>query len=300
MSTAATPSQGRSVPERVRTPLLQLITEESLDLDYQHVAERRRARATSPADATAAGAGRSRKVGTAAVVIAFGLLITLAGIQTSRTAPARQASQEDLISRVTASRHALAALQQQVQTVKLQLTGAQHDYATMGAMLTQAQAQLATLEQRVGDSAASGPGVVVTVADNPNGNAEDEVEDKDLSNLANGLWAAGATAIAVNGHRLTALSALRNSGSVIRVDGVSLSSPYQVVALGDARTLAARFAQTQSGTRFYDTTGALGMPVSVDNGTNLTVPAGPVPQLRYAAPLTPSVPSRANSHQEGM
>lgn len=296
-----------AVPDRVRTPLLQLITQESLDLDYQHVAERRAERAGAPAQSGQSSQGgkggkaerpsRSRTAATAAVVVAFGLLVALAGVQTSRTAPARQASQEDLIARVTASRQSVAALQQQVQTEKLALTGAQHDYAALGTTLSQTTSQLSALQQHTGFAAMSGSGVVVTVADNPNGDPADEVEDKDLSNLANGLWAAGATAIAVNGHRLTALSALRNSGSVIRVNGASLSSPYEVVALGDAKTLAARFAQTSSGSRFYDTTGTLGMPTSVDNGSNLTVPAASAPHLRYAAPAT--TPSHANTHQEG-
>lgn len=283
------------VPERVRTPLLQLITQESLDLDYQQVARQHAQRPPSREPASA----RSRALATGAVVALFGILVTLAAVQTSRTAAASQESKEDLITRVTASRQSLATLQQQVQTLKLDITAANHDYATLGTSLAGLNTTLAGLQVRAGFAAASGGGVVVTVTDNPNGVPDDEVEDRDLSNLANGLWEAGATAIAVNGHRLTALSALRNSGSVIRVDGVSLSPPYQVVALGDPRTLASRFAQTSSGTRFYNVTSALGMPTTVDNGTNLTVPAAPasMTQLRYAehAGTSPGT----NRNQEG-
>lgn len=295
MSSAATPGAGRgAVPDRVRTPLLQLITQESLDLDYQHVAERRRV------PQRAEPRPRSRTVATGVVVVVFGLLLALAAVQTSRTAPAAQTSKDDLIARVTASRQALATLQARTEALKRDITTAQHQYGSLGSSLTSVDATLNNLLERTGFAAANGGGIVVTVNDNPNGVPDDEVQDSDLSNLANGLWQAGATAIAVNGHRLTTLSALRNSGSVIRVNGTSLSPPYQVVALGDPRTLAARFAQTSSGSRFYDVTSALGMPTSVDNGTNLTVPAAPASmiQLKYAKYAGP--PPGDNRNQEGM
>ena len=40
----------------------------------------------------------------------------------------------------------------------------------------------------------------------------DEVRDEDLATLVDGLWQAGAEAIAINGIRLTALSGIRNTG----------------------------------------------------------------------------------------
>lgn len=296
MSTPTEPGGGRNaVPDRVRTPLLQLITQESLDLDYQHVAERRGRQKQAPEVSD-----RSRAVVTGLVVAVFGVLLAVAAVQTSRSAPAQQTSKDDLIARVTASRKSVAALQDRIQTLKRDITTTQHEYNGLGSTLSSADTTLNNQLQHTGFAAASGGGIVVTVDDNPNGVPDDEVQDSDLSNLANGLWAAGATAIAVNGHRLTALSALRNSGSVIRVDGVSLSPPYQVVALGDPKNLAARFAQTSSGARFYDVTNALGMPTSVQNGTNLSVPAAPASmmQLRYAKSAGRSVGT--NGTQEGM
>ena len=42
--------------------------------------------------------------------------------------------------------------------------------------------------------------------------------DRDLQIVVNGLWAAGAEAIAINGQRLTARSAIRSAGQAILVD----------------------------------------------------------------------------------
>src|SRR5262245_21070062 len=62
------------LPEHVTAPLLTVLTQRSLDEDYQHVADARRADGTS---------GGSRK-GVAIVVALFGLLIVTAAVQTSR------------------------------------------------------------------------------------------------------------------------------------------------------------------------------------------------------------------------
>ena len=48
--------------------------------------------------------------------------------------------------------------------------------------------------------------------------------DRDLQVIVNGLWAAGAEAIAVNGQRLTACSAIRSAGEAILVDFRPLSA----------------------------------------------------------------------------
>lgn len=51
----------------------------------------------------------------------------------------------------------------------------------------------------------------------------DRVLDMDLQILTDGLWQAGAEAISVNGHRLSALTAIRGAGEAITVDNRSLT-----------------------------------------------------------------------------
>ena len=87
----------------------------------------------------------------------------------------------------------------------------------------------------------TGPGVLVVVDDSPSAaaDARDRVLDLDLQVLANGLWEAGAEAVAINGHRLSSLTAIRSAGDAITVDYRSLTRPYRVEAIGDPRTLQA-------------------------------------------------------------
>ncbi len=54
------------------------------------------------------------------------------------------------------------------------------------------------------------------------------VRDVDVQTVVNGLWAAGAEGIAVNGQRLTSLSTIRHAGDAIVVDLRQLARPYTI------------------------------------------------------------------------
>ena len=126
----------------------------------------------------------------------------------------------------------------------------------------------------------SGPGVQITVEDAPNGEA---VRDEDLQRLVNGLWEGGAEAIAINGKRLTSRSSLRNSGAAINLNGSPpLSPPYVVSAIGDKDTLQANLLDTSTGLAFSNVADALGLPVTMKNVDDLTLPAAAQRRLLFA------------------
>ena len=84
----------------------------------------------------------------------------------------------------------------------------------------------------------AGRGLRIELTDAPTDDPDTQdptlrVQDVDLQVVVNGLWAAGAEAIAVNGHRLTSMTAIRSAGDAVLVDLVPLSSPYKVDAIGD-------------------------------------------------------------------
>ena len=76
--------------------------------------------------------------------------------------------------------------------------------------------QVDQLRLATGEAPVAGPGVVLTVNDAPQAQPTDDsqdrgggtagdgrVLDRDLQTMVNGLWSAGAEAVAVNGRRLT-------------------------------------------------------------------------------------------------
>lgn len=258
--------------DRVNMPLLTLITQQSLDEDYQHVAERK---AADPV-------GRRRPHRMAALVVAaFGVLVTIAALQTSQGEDVRSASRATLITQIDEGRANLSELQGRIVKLRELNVGLQSNLDGVTSQQLAAEARAQRLATTTGFGAVTGPGVKITVDDAPDG---DLVRDSDLRLAVDGLWAAGAEAISINGNRLTARSAIRNSGDAIRVNNRSLSPPYVVLAIGDEKTLQADLMQTTSGLLFRDTVEQVGLPWSMDNEDQLYLPAAParVSRLRSA------------------
>ncbi len=259
--------------ERVSIPLLTLITQQSLDEDYRHVAERRASQG--------GGSTRRRTLGTATVVLAaFGLLVTVAAVQNSQQAGVQTASRASLIANIEERRDDVASLEERLFDLQELNVSLQDNLDDITASSQSALARVERLGVVTGVQAVTGPGVRVTVDDGPN----DAVRAADLRALVDGLWNAGAEAIAINGQRLTARSGIANSGVAIRVVGNNrtLSPKYVVEAIGDRGTLQADLMQTSSGLLFRDTAARFGLPVSMDNVERLSLPAAPQRLLRMS------------------
>ncbi len=261
------------LPEHVTTPLLTLITEHSLDDDYREVAQRR---GTTGADSPK---GRPAWVATAVVAV-FGILVTTAAVQTSRNADTADAGRATLIARVQVERAALE--RQQAEIVELQ--GANIDLEDARSDLTAAQrettARLRRLQVATGYTPVTGPGVRIVLDDAPDGDVTQVVRDEDLALLVDGLWSAGAEAIAISDQRLTALSAIRNVGPAVHVNSKPVNPPYTVQAIGDTLTLQSELLDSTHGQQFFDLADDLGFEYTMENEPALTLPSAPGPRLR--------------------
>ncbi|WP_019120696.1 DUF881 domain-containing protein [Brevibacillus massiliensis] len=87
-----------------------------------------------------------------------------------------------------------------------------------------------------------GPGIVVTMKDNPNASNSGDVtkyiiHEQDVRLVVNELRAAGAESISINGQRVMGNSAIRCVGPTIIVNGVKSSVPFVISAIGDPATL---------------------------------------------------------------
>ncbi len=160
--------------------------------------------------------------------------------------------------------------------------------------------RVTTLGVLSGAEPVTGPGAVYTlddadgVSDPLTGDPREgddtdagRVLDVDLQVVVNGLWAAGAEAIAVNGHRLTATSAIRSAGPAILVDFRPLAPPYVVEAIGDPATLQPRFARAFAGTYLDSLQQNHDVRVSITGAGELALAGGDALTLRYATPAGP-------------
>src|SRR4051812_22336862 len=183
---AETPTETR--PEHTM-PLLALITQRSLDADYEHVAARRRASGDQ-----APRHPLPRRTA-AVVLLVFGLLVTVAAVQTSRNASVNDASRADLIDQVNLRRASLADLQRELSREQNRGLALRSRLTTMSTAERAAQSRIQRLGGRTGFGAVRGPGIQATVANAPDAAGTELIRDSDLALLTDGLWAAGAEAI---------------------------------------------------------------------------------------------------------
>jgi uncharacterized protein YlxW (UPF0749 family) len=134
----------------------------------------------------------------------------------------------------------------------------------------------------------TGPGLRVVLTDAEAAADEDpedldlRVQDVDLQVLVNGLWAAGAEAIAVNGQRVGATTAIRSAGSAVLVDLVPLVGPYTVDAIGDAGAMQADLARSSAGQHVAMLHATYGIGLEMTSQRELRLPPSPVTGLGSA------------------
>jgi uncharacterized protein YlxW (UPF0749 family) len=149
--------------------------------------------------------------------------------------------------------------------------------------------QLQAVKVSAGLVAVHGPGVTVTMDDSrqkpPSGMEFDYiVHDSDIRTVVNELWIAGAEAISINGQRVVASTGIRCPGPVTQINGVPISPPYVIKAIGPADTL-------ESALKVYG--GVLDeyspyLRIKVERAPDLLVEAfSGGTQLRYAVPVEP-------------
>jgi len=288
-TTTPNPAEPTPLPDRVTMPLLALVTREAVDQDYVQAARRRAANGTSPSPSQ-----RTPLRGAAVVTVVFGLLIALAAIQTSRNAGVREASRNALIDRIDDRRAEVRSLNARISSLRSQNDDLQATNSRVKGQLAEATVQQAQLQLGTGFVAVRGPGLRVTVSDNPDGSADGRVRASDLRLLVNGLWRAGADAIAINGRRLSTISAIVNSNISVQVNRSPLTPPYVVSAIGGP-ALGGQLQNTTTGVQFQALADEFGFVVDRHNETELVLPSAPDTQLqlRFAEPA-----SGAPDHQE--
>lgn len=267
---AGTVTQGRPADDaalaRNRMNLIEQITAAAVASDYD-----------SPAGTPGSASRRQRGLiaalglGLAGFLLAIGVSAQILGAPV--VAEQRQALR-DRIEAADARQEelgaAVVALRAEVELAR----AAELERITGSAVLADT---IQDFELATGYSAVTGPGAVVTLTDAPVGEGEelDELEqvlDSDVQRAVNGLWAAGAEAVAVNGSRLTARSAIRSAAGAILVNYRPLRPPYLVEAVGPP-SLVDDFLATQDAAALRGVSEQFGIGFSAEAADDLLLRA---------------------------
>ena len=287
--------------------LLVDIMTNTLDESYAERASR-----TAPvqvSDKPARRPGWRRRVIPVLVLIALGALTGTAVAQVRERQAEGTGLRAELADEARARTAAGDALAKRTQELRDDVAAVQESALGNDALGKRLTGGLRALGLASGTLPVRGPGIVVTVDDAPAegvqadaarpGNAVDgRVQDRDLQSIVNGLWAAGAEAVAVNGQRLTALTAIRGAGEAVLVDLRPLSPPYVVEAIGDPQDLEVEFVDGRSGRRLITNMSLYRLPFKVERDDRLSLPGAATPDLRAAAPRDSSG-TAPSADQEG-
>lgn len=268
--------------------LLNDVMDHSLDDGYAQAAARRATKGGPPPQTLRA------KLWLAAGLVLAALVVTLGAAQARISAPVVAKERDELIDRIEAETAAADELERTVDRLRgevgeRQRRALQHqggDREPLVALLS-------------GATEVTGPGIKLVVDDakgseaggggpRESGGFSDtgRVRDRDMQRVVNGLWESGAEAVAINGQRLTALSAIRAAGDAILVDNKPLVPPYTVLAIGDGKRLSTAFQDSADGQYLHALQENFGVRSSVSSQAEVRLPAAPSLIVRTAQPRT--------------
>ena len=127
----------------------------------------------------------------------------------------------------------------QIASLRVQIDGLESEAAARSAATQALKSQLSDLRAHAGLVAMHGPGLEVSLRNglagpDTGGKAGYLINFQDVQDVVNLLFAQGAEGIAVNGRRITPLTAFSGSEGQIVIDqGTPFTAPVKVAAVGD-------------------------------------------------------------------
>ncbi|MGI5350999.1 DUF881 domain-containing protein [Streptomyces sp. CA-250714] len=269
--------------------LLTNVMEHSLDDGYAEAAARR------------GEVGRSRmprtlraKLGLAVGLVLAALVVTVGAAQAQISAPSVAKEKQELIERIESGGDQADELQKDVDKLRASVERQQRK-----ALEKHGDERGRTTALLSGSTAVEGPGLKLVVDDAKDAESGEgdgprqtdgfsdtgRIRDRDLQRVVNGLWAAGAEAVSVNGQRLTSRSAIRAAGDAILVDNKPLVPPYTLLAIGPGQQFSRTFQDSVDGQYLYVLHKDYGARTSISVQDKVRLPAAPSLILRTAKPV---------------
>ncbi|WP_240109291.1 DUF881 domain-containing protein [Streptomyces sp. MUM 203J] len=268
--------------------LLTNVIDHALDDGYAEASARRDAGGGRPPNTLRARLGLAAGLALAAVVV------TLGAAQTWTSKPEVAKERDELIDRIQAETSAVEGLEKDIEKLRDEVGTRQRE-----ALREHGGDQSGLVSLLSGATEVEGPGVKLVVDDargaDQGGDGPREssgftdtgrVQDRDMQRIVNGLWQSGAEAVAINGQRLTSLSAIRAAGDAILVDNKPLVPPYTVLAVGDGKRLSTRFQDSADGRYLHALAENFGISSSISAQERVTLPAAASLIVRTAEPRT--------------
>lgn len=270
--------------------LLTNVVEHSLDDGYAEATTRRRKQEASGGRLPSPLRAR---LGLAAGLVLAGIVVTVGAAEARVSAPVVAKERQELIDRIETETSEADRLHDDVEKL-----GDDVEASRAKALRSDGGGRAGVAGLLAGSTPVTGPGVKLVVDDAKDAGGDEgggpretdgfsdtgRVRDRDIQRVVNGLWEAGAEAVAVNGQRLTALSAIRAAGDAILVDNKPLAPPYTLLAVGEGAELSDDFQNSADGQYLYALQENYGVRTSISAQEEVRLPAAQGLTVRNAQP----------------
>jgi uncharacterized protein YlxW (UPF0749 family) len=210
------------------------------------------------------------------VLAVLGFLLVTAADATRVGRRAAEPRKTQLIRLIEARRSQVGDLDAAVATLRAQVAATTRRAAQQSRTDTDRAAAATRLSMLAGTLPVQGSGVRVRLGDSerapasPDDVSAGRVHDVDVQLVVNALFAAGAEAVAINGNRVVATTAIRSAGDTLVVNFRPLRPPYRIDAIGAD---VSRFDKSEIAERFRRWTRLFGLSFSARHESKLEVPS---------------------------
>ncbi|MGH2692260.1 MAG: DUF881 domain-containing protein [Actinomycetota bacterium] len=227
-----------------------------------------------------------------AILLLIGFLVTSAVVEERRREEQLPTRAAELLDLIRTQENGIEELSAEARSLSAGLRELQRSGAVESERLREALTGLDRLALPSSVAPAHGPGVVVELADSEasprtRGELTDlRIQDVDLRLVVNALWQAGAEAVAINGHRVGGITAIRAAGDRILVNFAPIASPYRVSAIGSPEGLESGLRDSEISQQFGVWTQIYGLGFGVRTEQALSVPGlETAERLEWARPV---------------
>jgi uncharacterized protein YlxW (UPF0749 family) len=229
----------------------------------------------SPSGGTRRNRGAALLIGALLAILGFALAVQFRSH--SGTDALSGAREEDLVRILDDQNGRVDRLQGQLSDLQAAKQRLSDSSGNNAAARQEAQRQADALAILTGAAPAHGPGVRVSITD-----PQHALKAEDLLDVIEELRGAGAEVIQFGSVRLGNSSSFVDSSQGVVLDGTTLSAPYDVLAIGDPKTMDTAL-HIQGGV--HNTVSVKGGQLEVDQQDSLSITAvRTVSQPKYASP----------------
>lgn len=215
---------------------------------------------------------KGAQVSIALVCIILGVMLSVqfktTGYYRATLVPERT---EDLAAQITTVKKEKEAMEQKVASLEEQIKNTKNNAQARADL----QKELQSARLSVGLLPVEGPGVKITLSDNPKALEPGEdpndllIHEDNLLMVVNDLKAAGAEAISINDQRITAMSEIRCAGTMIVVNQVRIGPPFVLLAVGNPDVLENNMTQKSGNLSAMQ---FMGIQASIEKSEKLRIP----------------------------